>query len=129
VGGQKPAGKPSSIPKQEVWHAWLKVKANKGAPGVAEQSIEDFEADLKGNLYKIWNRMSSGSYFPPPVKAGGNTEGAWRGNPDSRCPHRRGQSRANRGRGRAGESRADEVPRGLLWVPARTVGPSRAAAF
>jgi RNA-directed DNA polymerase len=45
------------------------VKANKGAPGVDGQSIEDFEADLKNNLYKIWNRMSSGSYFPPPVKA------------------------------------------------------------
>ena len=66
---QKPAGKPFEISKQEVWGAWLKVKANKGAPGVDEQSIEDFEADLKGNLYKIWNRMSSGSYFPPPVKA------------------------------------------------------------
>jgi len=69
VDEQKPAGKPFSISKQEVWDAWLKVKANKGAPGVDEQSIEDFEADLKGNLYKIWNRMSSGSYFPPPVKA------------------------------------------------------------
>ena len=69
MGEQEPAGKPFSIPKQEVWDAWLKVKANKGAPGVDEQSIEDFEADLKGNLYKIWNRMSSGSYFPPPVKA------------------------------------------------------------
>ena len=66
---QKPAGKPFEISKQEVWDAWLKVKANKGAPGVDGQSIEDFEADLKGNLYKIWNRMSSGSYFPPPVKA------------------------------------------------------------
>ena len=70
MGEQKPAGKPFEISKQEVWDAWLKVKANKGAPGVDEQSIEDFEADLKGNLYKIWNRMSpSGSYFPPPVKA------------------------------------------------------------
>ena len=66
---QKPAGKPFGISKQEVQDAWLKVKANKGAPGADEQSIEDFEAGLKGNLYKIWNRMSSGSYFPPPVKA------------------------------------------------------------
>src|SRR5271154_5074440 len=69
VGEQKPAGKPFEIPKQEVWDAWLKVKANGGAPGADGQSIEDFEAGLKGNLYKIWNRMSSGSYFPPPVKA------------------------------------------------------------
>jgi hypothetical protein len=54
VGEQKPAGKPFEISKQEVWDAWLKVKANKGAPGVDEQSIGEFEADLKGNLYKIW---------------------------------------------------------------------------
>ena len=45
------------------------VKANAGLAGVDKQSIEDFEKDLKDNLYKIWNRMSSGSYFPPPVKA------------------------------------------------------------
>ena len=69
MDGQKPLGKSFEISKQEVWDAWLKVKANKGAPGADGQSIEDFEADLKGNLYKIWNRMSSGSYFPPPVKA------------------------------------------------------------
>jgi RNA-directed DNA polymerase len=69
VGEQKPAGKPFEIPKQEVWDAWLKVKANGGAPGADGQSIEDFEADLKSNLYRVWNRMSSGSYFPPPVKA------------------------------------------------------------
>ncbi len=69
MDGQKPQGKSFDISKQEVWDAWLKVKANKGAPGVDGQSIEDFEADLKGNLYKVWNRMSSGSYFPPPVKA------------------------------------------------------------
>jgi RNA-directed DNA polymerase len=57
------------ISKQEVWEAYLKVRANKGAAGVDGRSIADFEADLKNNLYKIWNRMSSGSYFPPPVKA------------------------------------------------------------
>ena len=69
MGEQKPAGKPFEIPKQEVWDAWLKVKANGGAPGADGQSIEGFESDLKNNLYKVWNRMSSGSYFPPPVKA------------------------------------------------------------
>ena len=49
--------------------AYEKVKANKGTYGVDGQSIEDFEENLKNNLYKIWNRMSSGSYFPQPVKA------------------------------------------------------------
>jgi RNA-directed DNA polymerase len=69
VGGQKPSGKPFEISKQEVWQAYLKVKANKGAPGVDGVTLGEFEARLKDNLYKIWNRMSSGSYFPPPVKA------------------------------------------------------------
>ncbi len=61
-----PEGKPFQIPKQLVWEAYKSVKANKGAAGV---SIEDFEADLRNNLYRIWNRMSSGTYFPPPVRA------------------------------------------------------------
>jgi len=65
----KAPGKPFDISKRVVWEAWEKVKANKGAPGVDEVAIEEFESDLKGNLYKIWNRMSSGSYFPPPVRA------------------------------------------------------------
>lgn len=56
-----------SISKQLVWNAYLRVKANGGAAGVDEQSIKDFEVALKGNLYKLWNRMSSGSYIPPPV--------------------------------------------------------------
>ena len=60
--------KPFCISKWEVWEAYKRVKANKGAAGVDEQSIEDFEKKLKKNLYKIWNRMSSGSYFPPPVR-------------------------------------------------------------
>src|ERR1700676_2454206 len=60
--------KPFCISKWEVWEAYKRVKANHGAAGVDEQSIADFEKDLKGNLYKIWNRMSSGSYFPPPVR-------------------------------------------------------------
>src|SRR6202167_6828084 len=61
--------KPFSISKWEVWEAYKRVKANQGAAGVDEQSIADFERNLKGNLYKIWNRMSSGSYFPLPVRA------------------------------------------------------------
>ena len=60
--------KPFDIPKREVWEAFKRVKANQGAAGVDRQSIADFEADLSNNLYKLWNRLSSGSYFPPPVR-------------------------------------------------------------
>lgn len=63
------ATKPFTISKQLVYEAFKAVKANAGAAGVDRQSIEEFEADLRDNLYKVWNRMSSGSYFPPPVKA------------------------------------------------------------
>ena len=65
----KLSGKSFDISKREVWEAYRKVRANKGAAGVDGCSVEDFEKDLKGNLYKIWNRMSSGTYFPPAVKA------------------------------------------------------------
>ncbi len=61
--------KPFVISKQLVMEAFKRVKANAGAAGVDGKSIEEFERNLKGNLYKIWNRMSSGSYFPPPVRA------------------------------------------------------------
>jgi RNA-directed DNA polymerase len=62
-------GKPFAIPKQLVWQAWKSVKANGGAAGADGVTIEMFEKDLKNNLYKVWNRMSSGTYFPPPVRA------------------------------------------------------------
>jgi len=61
--------KPFDIPKALVWEAWQRVRANKGAAGIDGQTIGEFEADLSKNLYRIWNRMSSGSYFPPAVKA------------------------------------------------------------
>jgi len=60
--------KPFRISKKIVWEAYERVKANQGAAGVDSESIEVFENDLKNNLYKIWNRMSSGTYFPPPVR-------------------------------------------------------------
>ena len=60
--------KPFRISRHLVWEAWLVVKANQGAAGVDNESIQDFERNLKDNLYKVWNRMSSGSYFPPPVR-------------------------------------------------------------
>jgi retron-type reverse transcriptase len=65
----KSNGKPFAISKRLVWEAWRRVKANDGAEGVDEESIQAFEANLRGNLFKVWNRMSSGSYMPPPVRA------------------------------------------------------------
>ena len=61
--------KPFDIPKVLVWEAYQRVKANRGAAGIDEQTIGDFDRDLGKNLYRIWNRMSSGTYFPPAVKA------------------------------------------------------------
>jgi len=56
------------ISRRVVWEAYKRVKANKGTAGVDNESIEEFEHNLRGNLYKLWNRMSSGAYFPPPVR-------------------------------------------------------------
>src|SRR4051812_49630306 len=90
--------KPFDIPKREVWEAFKKVKANRGAAGVDGQSIAEFEAGLADNLYKLWNRLSSGSCFPPPVRrvgipqASGGTRplgippGAGRGAPEGVRP-------------------------------------------
>ena len=69
MGRPGQADKPFDISKQLVWEAYERVKANKGAAGVDGQSIAGFEAGLQNNLYKIWNRMSSGTYFPPAVLA------------------------------------------------------------
>lgn len=69
MGGAKSLGKPFEISKWEVQEAWEKVRANRGAAGVDGCSVDEFETDLKNNLFKVWNRMSSGSYFPPPVLA------------------------------------------------------------
>jgi RNA-directed DNA polymerase len=59
--------KPFTISKRQVWEAYKRVKANKGAGGVERQTIEKFNGDLKNNLYKLWDRLSSGSYFPSAV--------------------------------------------------------------
>jgi RNA-directed DNA polymerase len=61
--------KPFDISKWAVWEAYRRVKANQGAAGVDGESIAQFEQDLQGNLFKLWNRLSSGSYMPPPVRA------------------------------------------------------------
>src|SRR4030088_3556774 len=62
-------GKPFNIDKKQVYECYKAVKSKGGAAGEDGQTIEQFEADLRNNLYKLWNRMSSGSYFPPPVRA------------------------------------------------------------
>lgn len=69
MGELKVPGKPFDISKRAVQVAWEKVRANQGSAGVDGQSIADFEKDLENNLYRVWNRMSSGTYFPPPVRA------------------------------------------------------------
>ena len=69
VSEPKSTAKPFEISKWVVWEAYEKVRANKGAAVVDGESIAEFEKNLKGNLYKLWNRMSSGTYFPPPVRA------------------------------------------------------------
>ena len=69
MGRSGSVDKSFAIPKQLVWEAYQRVRANKGAAGVDGQSIVEFESDLRKNLYKIWNRMSSGTYFPPAVRA------------------------------------------------------------
>ena len=63
------ADKSIEIPEELLWASWKSVKSNAGSAGIDEQSIADFEADITKQLYKVWNRLSSGSYFPPPVKA------------------------------------------------------------
>lgn len=62
------SAKPFDISKREVWDAYKRVKANRGGAGVDGQSITEFEENLAKNLYKLWNRLASGSYFPPPVR-------------------------------------------------------------
>jgi RNA-directed DNA polymerase len=69
VNELKSSGKSFEISKWEVWEAYQQVKRNRGAAGVDGVSIAEFETDLKNNLYRIWNRMSSGTWFPPAVRA------------------------------------------------------------
>src|SRR4051795_2637887 len=117
--------KPFVIPKPMVWDAWRRVRANKGAPGVDGQDLEAFEADLADNLYKIWNRMSSGSYLPAPGQGSRDPQAARRrGSNAGRADDRR-QGRAD-GRGHAsGGAGGPPVCRGLLWLSAGQVGPRR----
>ncbi len=66
--GHRPKAKPFEIPKQLIYDAWKRVAANKGSPGVDQESIKSYQSNLGGNLYKLWNRMSSGCYHPQAVR-------------------------------------------------------------
>ena len=68
------SAKPFEISKRRVLEAYRHVRANQGAAGIDGESLEMFEADLSRNLYKLWNRLASGSYFPPAGKASGNCQ-------------------------------------------------------
>ena len=120
----EPKPKSFAISKRAVWEAYRRVKANKGAAGVDGESIEEFEQDLEGNLYKLWNRLSSGSYFPPPVRV-------------VQIPKKDGSPRML-GVPTVADRIAQSVvcsclepgvepslPRGLLWVSARALGAGR----
>lgn len=113
--------KPFSISKWEVWEAYKRVKANHGAAGVDEQSIEDFERNLKGNQYKIWNRMSSGSYFPPPGADGEDTESEW-WRKEAGHTDRVGSDRATSGEVETGAGGGPVVSSGFLRLSAGEVG-------
>jgi len=70
----EPKPKSFDISKRAVWDAYRRVKANKGAAGVDGESIKEFEENLQGNLYKLWNRLSSGELHAPAGARGGDTE-------------------------------------------------------
>jgi retron-type reverse transcriptase len=96
--------KPYAIAKRAVWEAYQQVKANRGAAGIDGETIVMFEQNLSKNLYKLWNRMSSGSYFPPPVK-------------QVEIPKAKGGTR------KLGiPTVSDRIASGLVWVSAREVG-------
>ena len=115
--------KPFCIAKREVWEAFKQVKANQGAAGVDGQSIEDFEGDLSNNLYRIWNRMSSGTYFPPPVRRVDIPKGDSGKTRPLGIPavaDRIAQTVVKRYLEPILEPR---VSQGLLWISAREIGP------
>src|SRR5664280_2472547 len=115
VSELKSSGKPFEISKAEVWQAWEKVKDNKGAPGVDGCSIEDFEADLKNNLYKIDLEQDVVGELLPATGAGGrNTEAAWRGHSNVRSALRVRSGGPDGGSAETGGEGRGDLPFGLL---------------
>jgi hypothetical protein len=107
--------KPFDISKQEVWDAYKRVKANRGAAGVDDQSIAEFEADLPNNLYKLWNRRAA-TFHPRGRDPEGN-----RGCPHAGHSHGGGPDRPERRQGASGTGPGTFVPRRLLRLSARPV--------
>ena len=105
--------KPFDVPKKEIWEAFKRVRANGGAAGVDGESIAEFEADLTGNLYKLWNRLSSGSYSPPPVRRVDIPK------PDGGTPRR--ARRSSRGRPLISRSMANSAS--MRLTASRAIGP------
>jgi hypothetical protein len=125
VSESKSQVKPFEISKWMVWEAYQRVKANKGAAGVDEVTVERYEQDLNNNLFKLWNRMSSGSYFPPPVKAVEIPKAGGRG-VRIHC------GRSDRPDGGGDGVRAcggTGVPPGLLRLPSGAVGVGRGGSM
>ena len=112
--------KPFCISKRVVWEAWLRVKADQGAPGVDGDTSAQFEKRLEPNLYKIWNRMSSGTYFPPLGSEGDDPEERRRG-AGARYSHGGRPCRSDGVEPVSGASGRTSVPPGLVRIPAEEV--------
>ena len=118
-----PDAKPYCISRKFVMRAWQLVKANRGAAGADGESLSMFEKDLKGNLYEIWNRMSSGSYFPPPVRLVEIPKGNGKMRPLGipTVSDRIAQMVTRM----VLEPLVEQVPSGFLWLSSRQVGIGR----
>jgi hypothetical protein len=119
---------PFEISKEMVWEAYRRVKANRGAAGIDGETIEEYGRNLKGNLHKLWNRMSSGSYFTPPVRIGRDTEARRRGRPRRGTSRDRPKGSRARRTGHPGDDQAwlgNTIPKAK---PAATAGSATASA-
>jgi hypothetical protein len=121
VSESKSQVKPFEISKAMVWEAYRRVKANKGSAGVDGVTIKQYEQDLKNNLFKLWNRLSSGELLPAAGQSRADTEGWGQRGQNSRCAHCGRSDRADDGSHVLGAGGGACVPSGLLWLPAETV--------
>ena len=121
MGGPQPKVKSFEIDKRLVYGAWERVRANRGAPGVDAVSITEFESRERDHLYKLWNRMSAGSYLPAPVRGVEIPEGS--GGEGVRGAQRGGPSCPNRGSDAAGGEAGADLPPGQLRLSSWAVRP------